>query len=535
MIGKSVMDSDSASGSKKMTTHFSIKDRRLRLYSNDYLRFKTRNNGHLNEKEFYKKVDTAFHAIQKAWSKKDLKEVRHFLSDGMYQKFNVQFKMMNLLKQNNSLSNIKIHHIYADSFEADGDYDIIHVGIEASLSDYFVCNLDSRFNSGGEECFIEYWSFIRKTGKGKYFDLYNSHACPSCGGMLEDKLGEVGKCPYCNTLINNGEYDWVLSEITQANDYSSKRFAAKKSTARKKIQTFFNNGTNTCIQQLEDKAANAYMQILGAKVANAPKQMRRFVSDSFFENNKNVKSNYVYNRLYFNSVDLIAFETLDQHYTLSFAIRKTSQRVLITHNSSISIKDPYMTEETDVITLTRSKNYTEKNKGDIYAHTCNFCGGPLVDTLEITCRYCGELLNSSDRDWIVSDIVPLHRFREKTAPSASGRSVYIDYSNIDKLYSLRDMAFNNLLIMMAIDGECELNEKVSLIKAGRRWGYSKDVIDDLIESALNKRLGFKMPKDPHMQKKIFILMQNLAKIDGKTAPIEQVLLDKVKSHYKIDV
>lgn len=536
MIGKSIMDSDSESGSKKMTTHSTIKDRRLRLYSKEYVRFKNRNNGHLNEKDFYKKVDTAFHAIQNAWSKKDLRGVRHFLSDGMYQKFNVQFKMMNILKQKNSLSHIKIHHIYADSFEADGDYDIIHVGIEASITDYFECGLDNRLNSGGQECFIEYWSFIRKTGKEKYFDLYNSNTCPSCGGNLENKMGEVSACPYCSTLINNAEYDWVLSEITQANDYSSKKRASKKSIATKKLESVFKNNIDSCVQRLEDKAANAYMQILAAKVTNAPEQMRRFVSDSFYTKCKlNTNSvHYVYNRLYFNSVDLISFESFDNHYSLSYAIRKTSQRVSINDNNILTVKDPYMTEESEVITLIRGKNYINKGKGDIYAHTCNNCGGPLADTLEIKCRYCGVIINSIDRDWIVNDIVPYHKFKEKNAVSNPRNSVYINYTSIDKLYSVRDISFNNLLIMMAIDGRCELNEKTAIIQAGRRWGYTKDVIDDLIDSALNKRLSFKMPNDPHMRKKIFILMKNLAKVDGNLSLIEEKFLKKVKEHYKIE-
>jgi hypothetical protein len=34
-------------------------------------------------------------------------------------------------------------------------------------------------------------------------------------------MGEISRCSNCNTLTNCAAYDWVLSEVTQQDDYTS--------------------------------------------------------------------------------------------------------------------------------------------------------------------------------------------------------------------------------------------------------------------------------------------------------------------------
>ena len=45
----------------------------------------------------------------------------------------------------------------------------------------------------------------------------SGRACPKCGAPLAG--GEMLKCRYCGALVCSGEYDWVLGEITQLEEW----------------------------------------------------------------------------------------------------------------------------------------------------------------------------------------------------------------------------------------------------------------------------------------------------------------------------
>src|SRR5664279_2225841 len=54
------------------------------------------------------KANTAFLAIQQAWTRQDMARVRRWISDGVWQRFTTQIMMMRLLGQQNVVSNVQI-------------------------------------------------------------------------------------------------------------------------------------------------------------------------------------------------------------------------------------------------------------------------------------------------------------------------------------------------------------------------------------------------------------------------------------------
>ena len=44
-----------------------------------------------------------------------------------------------------------------------------------------------------------------------------SHECPNCAASIED-TADI-KCPYCSTIINNGDYDWILDDYLTWYEY----------------------------------------------------------------------------------------------------------------------------------------------------------------------------------------------------------------------------------------------------------------------------------------------------------------------------
>jgi predicted lipid-binding transport protein (Tim44 family) len=495
-----------------------------------------KNNPDFNIDEFYGKVKKAFTEVQAAWGKGDIQSVRRFISDGVYQRFNTQLKMMAVLKQKDIISNIAVENTYIDRSETDGAYDILHVGIRAGMSDQFVCATMPELNSpGGYESFTEYWSFIRKRGKERK-DIYSTNNCPNCAAALPEKMGDSGRCQYCGTFVNSGEYDWVLAEITQQDDYLYSAFASKKtSNLSEKIKELIGENADFAVEEIEDKASNGYLQILTAITLQDPSIMRRFVTDNAFNklSSRMNDENIYYNRLYLNDVSLIGVRQENDKNILLVGVKSTYQRVKLVSENKAAFIDPAMMTKKEVIVMERNIQ-TETSKGSLYAHLCSTCGAPLKDSLDVSCPYCSAVLNSSKNEWIISDIFSTAEYENYFSQYAKDFAYKVDPSMADDLATVKDFAFNNMMILMAGDGVFADDEKRLAAELAKKWGFKVDNIQPIFDMAVSGRLVIRMPEDSGKKKKIYALMEKAANADGNISPEEQRLLDHINETYLKD-
>ncbi|MEO8761138.1 MAG: TIM44-like domain-containing protein, partial [Bacteroidia bacterium] len=128
------------------------------------------------------KIQNSFLSIQDAWQKKDLKGVRNWVSDGVYQRFNAQFEMMNKLQQTNKLTNIRVDGIKLANTVLDGHYHTADVAIGFTMDDEFLSDKYPSFNQKfrGESA-MEYWTFIKRNDAKAGKNLYDNNNCPNCG------------------------------------------------------------------------------------------------------------------------------------------------------------------------------------------------------------------------------------------------------------------------------------------------------------------------------------------------------------------
>jgi hypothetical protein len=355
---------------------------------------------------FRQKVADAFLKIQTAWSTQNLADVRPFISDGIYQRFSTQFRMMTLLKQSNPLSNIRIIAIDPVALASDGDYDVLQVYVSASMNDSFVCELDHSLDSEDDLSFVEYWSFIRKRQcAAADGDIYQNQSCPSCGAQLPPDMGELCRCPYCQVLVNSGEFDWVLAEITQQDDFGrdsdmAARVAPQLSQA---VADLTPDAPDLVVQLIEDKASNAFMQIMTALATRNPAIVRRFLSDDALEAIIAMvpEDNIVFNHLYLNEAVLLDAARVNDRHVLQIGLTATLQRVRLDTAGGLSLVDPDEIRAGHVMTLERDAAAVP-DKGALYQHQCPNCSGAVGDSLDINCQYCGVPLNSLRNEWIVT-------------------------------------------------------------------------------------------------------------------------------------
>ena len=473
------------------------------------------------------KANTAFMAVQQAWSKQDMAPVRRWLSDGVWQRFTTQIKMMRLLEQQNTVDGIQIRSIFIDAIEEDGDFDIVHLGIHFTAEDNFVSAKYPQLDRRGSLEMLEYWSFVRKAGVAEK-DLYHSNSCPACGAELPADMGEVARCPSCHAVSTLGDYDWVLAEITQADDYVNQNSKLTKSgSLTQKIRSALGSDGSFSVQSIEDKASNAYMQIMAAQVSKKPEIMRRFVGDQQFERLSQEfaqQSPFVFNRLYLNSVTAIDLYRADGKDNLVMAIKRTAQRVAITADRLVLI-DQGMYTRNEVMILSRDVGAGE-SKASLYAHACPACGAPVGDTFDLKCAYCGELLNSTSREWIVTSLLASGEYKVLLG-NEQAMTTGVAVNQLDPLYDVRDYAFNNVLMILGIDGEITPEELQFGRALSRKLGYNEQKIAGMFELAKNRQLALRLPEERKSAIKVRMQMEKAALVDRNVSPAEQALLDEV--------
>jgi hypothetical protein len=313
--------------------------------------------------------------------------------------------MMDLLKQRNVLDEIQLFDVQPVSFRVDGAFDVIDVWISAAMLDSFACELDPSMNSEGSDAFVEYWSFIRKRGAGRSrFDLFTDKSCPSCGAELPDDMGELCRCAHCQVMVNSGDFDWVLAEITQEADYrEDSRMAPLVSPELTQAITKVKHKCPDFSQQLvEDKASNAFMQIMTAHATRNPASVRRFVTDDLFTgiSAQIPDRSIIFNRIYLNESVLLDVDRDDEKHRLAIGLSASMQRVELLPMGRLALLDREEQRLDFVLTMERDIDAVPE-KGSLYQHQCGNCGGAVGDTIDVACQYCGTALNSTRSEWIV--------------------------------------------------------------------------------------------------------------------------------------
>jgi len=485
---------------------------------NGEVEFKRRN-PEFNEEKFLNKVRQAFMEAQRAWEKQNLYNVRRYISDGIYQKFNVQIEMMKALEQTNKIEKLNVISLKIDKYEKDGNFDIIHTAVMADITDRFISTKYPELNQSGTERFIEYWSFIRKKNT-ENFDIYTSKKCPKCGAELSEKMGEVSKCEYCGTFTNTGEYDWVLSEITQVDDYMTGNNLINNSRLKKLSLS----NPDFCAQSIEDKAGNGFLQILKSIALDTPQFVKKFVTDELYNKINEFEKGKLYSVLYTNNVTLINSKEEENKNIIAVFIKYSQQRVIAKADYLKKI-DYLINSENLILIMEREKNNFIP-KGQLYSHSCPNCGAPFEDTVDENCVYCGSIIRSSKYEWIIRDILTLEEY-SKTFEAKKEIKIPEEESG----FSFEEIVINNILVMAAADNNINSREIEFIRDTAKNLGFNIEKVKTLFELAKQKRLVLRVPSSQDLKIEVFEHMKKVMKSDNDITPEEEDVLTEIRKMY----
>jgi uncharacterized Zn finger protein (UPF0148 family) len=168
---------------------------------------------------FQSRVELIFGELQVAWSEREWKRARPFVSDGL---FHTQLYWMTTYRKQklrNVTEGARILGVQMAKITSDKHYDAVTVRIFASGLDYTLSDETGEIVSGSrtkERYYTEYWTLIR--GANRTGAPRAEPTCPNCGAPLAVTM--AGVCEHCQAKVASGEFDWVLSRIEQDEAYA---------------------------------------------------------------------------------------------------------------------------------------------------------------------------------------------------------------------------------------------------------------------------------------------------------------------------
>ena len=168
--------------------------------------------------DFLARAETMFFSLQAAWQAGDLEKGCAYMSQTLYVIWSMQLESLRANNRRNIMENLRIVNMTPLHVENGVVYDRITLGISANCADYEVdATTNERvFGSKSERTFHERWTFQRKAGVASIERGIAQNVCPHCGAELA--VNNIGVCKYCDVVITNGDFDWVLSRITQEDE-----------------------------------------------------------------------------------------------------------------------------------------------------------------------------------------------------------------------------------------------------------------------------------------------------------------------------
>ncbi|MCX6118600.1 MAG: Tim44-like domain-containing protein, partial [Proteobacteria bacterium] len=339
------------------------------------------NDVNFKPKEFLARVESAFMIVQNSWSTGNLIPMRPFSSDGVYERFSIQLEDLKAQKLKNKLSDIKIQSCKIYSHDIDGKYESTTVELSASMKDEYLNEKGKTVKSSPAE-FTEYWTFTRFVGvKTKNTKGLLEGCCPEC--TVPVVMNQHAKCPACNVILRSGEFDWVLTEITQeVSDTDSEISFDEIENVRQKDPYF-------SVQLLEDHASVIFWRMMTTRRTKNLKVLESVAQSDLCQTIADLP---VRTDIGVGSVELTGFERMPNQLVAKIHVKWMAKT---------NPKEPSERFASDMVLIRRDNAQSElQNKmGSLHCKSCGLAVGDVVDS---NCSGCGTTIKDEGRQWILA-------------------------------------------------------------------------------------------------------------------------------------
>lgn len=483
-----------------------------------------------DEAVFQERVVNGFVKTQYAWSEQDLRQCRAFISDGVRERFELYIAMQKAENIRNRMKDVKVDGYQVVTVTSDQHFDTIHVRITASAISYNE-DLDTGKRVSGNSdrtrtTFTEIWSFSRRPGvKTNPTVSVLQGRCPKCGGPVE--IVDTAQCPQCQSVVNSGEYDWVLSEITQVEEWVVPPVRHSVPDWDKLQQT--DPGLN--FQHIEDRASVMFWRCLMAvyfddvdyaapiidrQSPGVPKLWAR--EDGGFWKTPAV-----------GVVEIVRCVPAaeDNFDRILILVRWSATK------ASGDRRNPQLHGVqriySHVLTLKRGKGIQSTSDKAFASFSCSNCGASIDLGKSDDCNYCGTPLNDGSGDWVLEGVAPYHLLDSLGSPAQQQQSLE-QHGGDSRLEADRLLNEPELLAALArilmVDGELHENERRYITELAERRGIPTPRTMMVLATAASEEDPIDVPQNLAQGRVFMDHLLRATLIDGRIKRAEFKLLQK---------
>nr|BDT34697.1 TIM44-like domain-containing protein [Myxococcus sp. MH1] len=488
--------------------------------------------------------------LQQAWFQRDMTPVRPFLSDATWQRFGVQLKLLDAQGVRDAITDIEVLDLQLIGLEQSEWFDSVQIRVHARMRDTDVSASDSDAQAlqsarkAPLEAFTEVWTFVRKPGAQTRIgaDLFQGK-CPNCGAPFQG--GAANSCEFCGAVVNSGNYDWTLAEITQGVEHSRYHRNVDGLMQARQDDPALN------LEMLEDRASLLFWKWIDAqsrgdttglsKVAT-PEALESLGSE--LEGLRQQGRRRVFLECAVGSVDVRALEIDPRGYDKAQVEIRWSARMGI---GPVNERPPQLPTlpQRFVFTLVRKHGAKTNTANGMSTDRCPQCNAPLTNSAATTCEFCGTQLANGERDWVLASALPFESwnaredagFRERPRrasvprPPSVTRAAAAPASGSDTVMDLQER--QRLIYMMAAiasaDGTVTAAERRLLKLCAERW----NVEWSQVEMALNAgpQLFDRLVARGSPEAEVFLRnIVEMALVDGRIDRKERRMLESAAAH-----
>jgi len=467
---------------------------------------------------FLERVKKSFISIQQAWSDGDMKRASHSLSDGTVERFNLYLGMDKASGVRNVMENIEITDASIADVESDSFFDTIHVRITARAVDYYVDEQTKSKVRGSKspDTFQEYWSFLRRRGAKSLSrpGLIEGY-CPNCGTKLYHNDRVV--CESCKAIVNSGEYDWVLSEITQAEEWT---FSRRRQVIGALEMTEKDPSFN--VQHIEDKASVIFWHHIAAQFFSKPEYMSRYASPDYmkaklndYQHSENGMQRFV-SAPAISSVDAVEVIGGDEFDEVRVRVKWLGYTNFAERPSSRDVDYNKSSMHTHEFILMRRSDYKSAINYTLSSRHCPGCGAPETKNSTERCEYCQLALNDGSSGWVLKEILPFRGYAP-TATRTTAKELTADEPEIfTDLHSVdRDDLLSCAASIMLADGAVDGKELEQYNSIGKQLGADFNHLQKILAGVQNHEINVSLPKNGVAAQTLLQTIIRMALADGK--------------------
>ncbi len=478
-------------------------------------------------------VKKLFVEVQGAWFKRNLEPVRRYLSDATFQRLSLQMRLLDMQGIRDAISDISVLDLQIIGLEQNEQFDTVHVRVKAQMRD-----ADAPKTATDEQAlalaakqpveqFIEVWSFVRKPGaKTNSAQELSSGKCPNCGAPFEG--GAANRCQFCNAVVNSGNYDWVLAEITQGSEFTRGGDAVEGFARAKQTDPALNTET------LEDRGSLIFWKWVEAQATGETVAFTKLCGSDYLQwltNDLNELRGRGKRKVFLEcAVGAVNTRRLDNDGSNDLAhleIRWSARMGVGPMNE----KPPALpvVPQRWVFTLQRKAGATTNAANGMSTNRCPNCSAPLSDNGQPSCEFCGTMLQSGERDWVLKDARVWESWAAQKRPSAAAAPTASGPRDRVVTKEERERLLYMMAAMAAADGVVDAKERALLKECSQRWSVAWANVELALSagSGLFDRLVQKgTPEAEHFMNELV----SMALIDGKIDRSERKMLEAAAHH-----